>query len=292
MPKPSTLQLRRLRAALLLFGMAACGACQTSAPGEALQRLAHERGASLQDLATAPFPLRLGIPAQLPASARLRLYIEGDGHAWATASQPSLDPSPRDLLVVRLAFADPAPSLYLARPCQFIRVDACQPALWTDRRYAPEILASLDQALDLIKARFGNQEFELVGYSGGAALALLLASQRDDIAQVQTLAGNLSPRQWVRLKGLSPLQGSLEPLDAPQRLARVPQRHFSGSLDPVVPPQLARDYAASLPGAECLQRVELAGVDHHSGWEQAWALWRGRSIDCASPSDGTARAIP
>ncbi|AZE02119.1 hypothetical protein C4K05_6346 [Pseudomonas chlororaphis subsp. aureofaciens] len=94
---------------------------------------------------------------------------------------------------------------------------------------------SLDQALDRLKQRYGNQDFELIGYSGGAALALLLAARRDDTTQVQTLAGNLSPRLWANALGLSPLHGSLEPLDQAPKLARVAQRHLLGQADRSVP---------------------------------------------------------
>src|SRR5690606_19668333 len=183
------------RAGALRFGMALLlsallTGCQS--PQLALQALADTLQRRLEILDTSPFPLLLGVPDSAPTSTPLRIYLEGDGRAWATPSQPSLDPSPRNLLVARLAFADPQPSLYLARPCQFVRAPGCQPLLWTDRRFSAEVLDSLDAALTRIKATYGNQTFELIGYSGGGALALLLAARRDDVALVQTLAGNLT----------------------------------------------------------------------------------------------------
>uniref|UniRef100_A0A1I8AEA9 VWFA domain-containing protein n=1 Tax=Steinernema glaseri TaxID=37863 RepID=A0A1I8AEA9_9BILA len=39
--------------------------------------------------------------------------------------------------------------------------------MWTDQRFGKAVLDSLDQALSGIKQRYGNQEFELIGYSGG-----------------------------------------------------------------------------------------------------------------------------
>lgn len=105
-------------------------------------------------------------PKGTTAPTRLRVYLEGDGHAWATATQPSLDPSPHNLLVARLAVDDPTPNAYLARPCQFVMAPTCEPALWTDRRFSQEVVTSLSQALDQMKQRYGNREYELVGYSG------------------------------------------------------------------------------------------------------------------------------
>lgn len=262
--------------ALLISAM--LSGCQT--PLQALQEQASIRGQQLEVIHTQNFPLILGVPSPAPALSRIRVYLEGDGHAWATARQPSLDPSPKNLLMARLAFSDPTPSLYLARPCQFVSATACKPMMWTDRRFSPEVLNSLDQALGQIKQRLGNQDFELVGYSGGAALALLLASRRDDVAQVQTLAGNLSPRQWVELQQLSPLKGSLEPLDEHTRVAQIPQRHIVGNADRVVPPVLLERYQQALGHPRCLQAVIVPGATHTDGLEQAWREWRNQPINC------------
>ncbi|HBN9857403.1 MULTISPECIES: alpha/beta hydrolase [Pseudomonas] len=263
----------------LLVGVLLAG-CQS--PREALQQLADERGRQLEILPGQPFPLAMLPPQSATKVTRLRVYLEGDGHAWATATQPSLDPSPHNLLVARLAVDDPTPNAYLARPCQFVMVPSCEPALWTNRRFSQEVVTNLSQTLDQLKQRYGNREFELVGYSGGAALALLLAAQRDDITQVQTLAGNLSPRLWAQMKGLSPLDGSLDPLDYRDRLASIPQRHLEGDADNVIPASLAKAYLERLPPYACSQVVISPATDHQQGWENAWKTWRGQQLNCKS----------
>ncbi|MNJ55173.1 hypothetical protein D3C77_506480 [compost metagenome] len=100
------------------------------------------------------------------------------------------------------------------------------------------------------------------------------------MAQVQTLAGNLTPRQWVKLQKLSELKGSLEPLDYRQRLAELPQRHLAGSADRIVPASLLRFYQDELGAAQCLESVELPGVSHDEGWERAWQAWRAQPLEC------------
>lgn len=264
---------------LLLLGLGLGAGCQ--APLTQLQALSQAHGHRVEIQPTQPFALALSVPLHVPASKRLRVYLEGDGHAWATASQPSLDPSPHNLLLARLALGDPQPSLYLARPCQFVTAPGCRAAVWTDQRFSQAVLDSLDQALSRIRQRYGNQQFELIGYSGGAALALLLAARRDDIALVQTLAGNLSPRQWARELQLTPLNGSLEPLDNRQQLRNVPQRHLVGLADRSVPASLFEHYRATLGPAPCLELVRLPGVSHAEGWAQAWAQWRDQPVGCA-----------
>jgi predicted esterase len=259
-------------------------ACQT--PREALQQLADEHGRQLEVLPGHAFPLIMLAPPTAEKATRLRVYLEGDGHAWATATQPSLDPSPHNLLVPRLAVSDPTPNVYLARPCQFVMAAACHSALWTNRRFSQEVVTRFSQALDQLNQRYGNRDFELVGYSGGAALALLLAAQRDDVAQVQTLAGNLSPRLWATMKGLSPLDGSLDPLDYRNRLASVPQRHLTGDADLIVPGRLADRYQQAL-GSPLSQSVRVPEASHDRGWEGAWSRWGKTPLAHENPEGST-----
>ncbi|MDM8347624.1 alpha/beta hydrolase [Pseudomonas sp. sp1636] len=251
-----------------------------ASPAARLEELARQQDHRLASLPTSQFDLQVALPNAPQPDSRLRVYLEGDGRAWITATQPSLDPTPDDLLLARLALSDPRPSVYLARPCQFVRSPGCAPQYWTQRRFSQEIVASLSEALDQLQRRHGNRDFELIGYSGGGALALLLAAARDDIAQVQTLAGNLSPRRWAQRLELEPLHGSLEPLDFAERLRALPQRHLAGSDDQVMPASVLEEYAAHLGSADCLELQRLAGVDHHAGWLERWRHWRNRPIEC------------
>ncbi|WP_238474231.1 alpha/beta fold hydrolase [Pseudomonas cavernicola] len=266
---------------LYLFSLAAVLA-GCSQPNARLEQLARQHDHQLASLQTSHFDLRVALPDSAPPSTRLRVYLEGDGRAWITATQASLDPTPRDLLLARLALADPRPSVYLARPCQFIQSPGCAPRYWTDARFSEAVLSSLGQALDQLKRRYGNHDFELIGYSGGGALVLLLAAHRNDIAQVQTLAGNLSPRQWAREQGLARLTQSLEPLDFAERLRELPQRHLVGDADRVVPASLLQRYAGRLGQPRCMQLAVLPDVEHGVGWPEAWQYWRDRPIACKS----------
>lgn len=270
-----------MRAFLFLLGSAAVLAGCAS-PSARLEELARQQNHQLVTLHTSRFDLLVALPNQSQPSTRLRVYLEGDGRAWITSRQPSLDPTPHEPLLARLAMADPQPSIYLARPCQYLDSPACAPRYWTDARFSNEVLDSLEQALDQLRQRYKNRDFELIGYSGGGTLALLLAARRNDIAQVQTLAGNLSPRRWAELLGLDPLYGSLEPLDFADRLRELPQRHLSGSEDRVVPASLLDEYAARLGSASCLELQRLVGVEHSVGWLEHWQHWRDQPIACMS----------
>ncbi|OVY97663.1 alpha/beta hydrolase, partial [Pseudomonas aeruginosa] len=65
----------------LLVGSLLAG-CQS--PREALQQLADAHGRRLEILSGQPFPLVMLAPQDTTKATRLRVYLEGDGHAWAT----------------------------------------------------------------------------------------------------------------------------------------------------------------------------------------------------------------
>ncbi len=173
------------------------------------------------------------------ATEPIDVYIEGDGFAWVSRTEPSLDPSPHDATGLALAAADPAPNVvYLARPCQFTPMDQsprCAIPYWTSRRFAPDVIAAMDEAIDHVVARVPGQQINLVGYSGGGAVAVLIAARRHDVASLRTVAGNLDTEYVNRIHDVSAMPQSLNPVDVARQIAGIPQIHFSGEDDSVVP---------------------------------------------------------
>jgi len=207
-------------------------------------------------------------------SSLLTVYIEGDGRAYLRRDAPSSDPTPADPLALRLAARDPSPSvLYLARPCQFLpagEVAACDPQWWTLGRYSPEVVAALGAALNQAKVRFAATRLRLVGYSGGGALAVLVAAGRTDVAGIATVAANLDTDAWTTLHGVSPLALSQNPADAAARVAGIPQVHFAGSKDGVTPPALCQRFLARMPAKGQARCLVIEGADHHAGLVESW----------------------
>lgn len=208
----------------------------------------------------------------------LRVYIEGDGRAWITSHTISNDPTPIKSMAPGLAVRDPQPSVYLARPCQFVLGANCTQSVWTTARFSMDVIQAESEVLDTLKSQYGVQEFELVGYSGGGAVALLIAAARTDVKQVQTIAGNVDPTAWTELKHIAPLTGSLNPVDFADQLAKVPQRHFIGMNDNVVPPDVAKSYMLKVQ-PDCGENV-FVNADHHTGFEDSWAAYRDKSVQC------------
>lgn len=203
------------------------------------------------------------------ARKTLRVYIEGDGHAWSTRTRPSGDPTPRDPVGLRLAMADPShdPLLYVARPCQFVTgndLRNCSTKYWTSARLAPEVIDSLDEAINKAKVDCGAQQIVLVGFSGGGGAAALLAAQRTDVIFLGTVAGNLDTDAWATLHGISPLAESLNPIAVAPSLQNMPQLHLSSVDDATMPPEISERFCRA--ARQPLSCRVVNGVQHGGEW--------------------------
>ena len=201
----------------------------------------------------------------------LAVYIEGDGRAWLNPWQPSTDPTPTDPIGLKLAAADTAgPLIYLARPCQFVMTDACSNRRWTTARLSREVIDLFQQIIDDAMRRTNSTRLGLVGYSGGGALAALLAERRRDVAWLITVAANLDLSEWARLAEVEPLSGSIDPADAATGITKLKQIHFAGGRDRVVPPAVTEAFVRHMPAANAARVIVEPGFDHTCCWVAAW----------------------
>lgn len=213
------------------------------------------------------------LPARIHEADTLTIYIEGDGLAWLSSSTASSDPTPVNPVGLKLALAHPqGNAVYLARPCQYLdtTADACPRRYWTGARFAPEVIDASNRALEHFKARFGASRLILVGYSGGGAVAALLAGLRDDVDHLVTVAGNLDPQAWAAHHHITPLYGSLNPAERAQRLTGIRQTHFVGGRDRVIPPVLTEHYPAAIRGIEGRNLHLVPEFDHRCCWAEEW----------------------
>jgi len=277
-PSFSCLLHRYLPLAGLAVALAGCAGDPLQHADAVASRAALER----QEVRAGLFVLTTYVQAR-PHAAVLRVYIEGDGRAWLSRTQVSPDPTPHEAMGLRLAASDDqAALLYLARPCQFTpmaRNPACRPAYWTDLRYAPEVIDAMDAALSQYVARLRPARLELVGYSGGGAIAVLLAARRHDVTAIRTVAGNLDHVAVNRWHQVSQMPRSLNPIDVAPRVAHIPQRHFSGADDRIVPTGIARDFVAQ--AAPCAALQVIPGMGHESDWPALWPSLLRAPLPCA-----------
>lgn len=223
----------------------------------------------------APFALTTYQRINQPSPQSANIYIEGDGLAWLSRSTPSLNPTPSNPIALKLATADPAPNvIYLARPCQYSgRIDGkpCDQKYWMSSRYAPEVLSSYNTALDALKNKHGFTSFNIIGFSGGGTIAALLAGQRNDITSLRTVAGNLDHKAHSQYHKVSPLSGSFNPPDYAVRLKHIPQHHFIGADDKIVPPKIYQSYKSKIGNSPCINASILPNTIHSDGWENQWS---------------------
>jgi len=243
----------------------------------AAEKVATTAGWQRIQLDVGTFVLAAFVPPALASSETLTIYIEGDGLAWLNAHTPSFDPTPQHPLALQLALSDHAhAAVYLARPCQYVTAQArrhCDTRYWTSHRFAPEVIEASDQAISQLKQHYRATRLVLVGYSGGGAVAALVAARRHDVTQLITVAGNLETAAWATQQHLSPLNGSLNPADAWQALLNVPQLHLAGAQDSVITPALTLAFQQRFPAGQQPQLVIVPGFNHHCCWVEAWPGW-------------------
>ena len=249
---------------LILTG---CAAAPAVSPG--MLQLA---GMTSRQLAVDGFVLQSYV--RLPHPDRpIRVYIEGDGHAWATRWEPAVDPTPRHAIGLQLALLDPLPNvIYLARPCQYTRQQspACNAAYWTDKRYSSEVVTAMNQALDQLLQAIASPQLELVGYSGGAAIAVMLAARRHDVISLRSVAGNLDSEAVNRFHQVSAMPLSQNPIDDASSVAHLPQRHFIGGRDRVIPPSISAGFLMRTACRVEGSLVKVDDADHEHGWQAVW----------------------
>ena len=219
----------------------------------------------------------------------LIIYIEGDGRVARTRTQLSKDPTPRKPVGLELALADPSPAvLYIARPCQYLdeeQLSTCSPRYWSLSRYAEEVVAATNQVIEraLETADRPGMPIGLVGYSGGGAVAALIAARRDDISWLVTIAGNLDHNKWTEIHDLTPLYDSLNPPDYAAELQEIPQLHLVGEEDENIPPSVAESYAKAFANRANVEVEVVPDSDHHCCWERTWPLPLCRFQPAVSP---------
>ncbi len=193
-------------------------------------------------------------PPELRAVHTLNIFLEGDGTPGTA---------------LELAEFIGGNSVYIARPCQYFSCQQstnCDKALWTSHRYSRVVIESISRAITAMKIRYQASRVRLIGFSGGGAIATIIAAQRDDIDLLITVAGNLDHKRWTEFNEIAPLIGSLNPVDFARSLERVKQIHLIGERDNVVPGAVLTSYLAHMQKLDNVKSYIISGADHLCCW--------------------------
>lgn len=220
---------------------------------------------------------------QTDDSDEIHVYIEGDGNSWRSRYELSDNPTPKNPLALKLAMQDPHSNvIYIARPCQYyFDHQRCQSTYWSDKRYSKEVVQSIEEILDQLARSRPNRQFLLIGFSGGGNIAALISSQRQDVSGLITVAGNLDHDKLNHYHQVTPLRGSLNAMHYVNQLRKVPQRHYVGSQDKIVPPWLIVQAGQSMNSA-CVSTRVIKRNTHHKGWVESWPDYINEALPCQS----------
>ncbi|MFN5351988.1 MAG: alpha/beta hydrolase [Alphaproteobacteria bacterium] len=204
----------------------------------------------------------------------VNIYLEGDGFAWENINKLSTNPTPTDPVALKLAISDNSSNniLYLARPCQYTKDSLCDSKYWSGARFSKEVILSINSAIDsfLLQNGLVKNSVNLIGYSGGGAVATLLGALRIDIASIRTVAGNLDHSLVNNIHKVTQLDDSLNPAVIAEKISTIPQIHFTSKKDAIVPPFVAGEFARDSGNTACVRIYELDKPTHSDGWNELW----------------------
>lgn len=263
-------------ATLIVVVTSACMHMTAAERSQAITHQAEAVGWQVQTIKAGQFELRAIINEVKPVDGVLTVYIEGDGYAWVNGQFPSEDPTPITPVAFELAKQQPSGAVaYLGRPCQYVGASAnaaCTKAVWSNERFSEAVVASTNTALDQLKAQSKTSKLRLVGYSGGAAVALLVAARRTDVSKIVSVAGNLDPVAWANQLKLEPLSGSLDPVNVILANQHIPQVDFVGGKDRVIPLQIAADFVQRYPTEHRPTLINIPDNGHVCCWAEQWPI--------------------
>jgi pimeloyl-ACP methyl ester carboxylesterase len=209
---------------------------------------------------------------KLKNNNRLIIYIEGDGMSWIDRFTISSNPTPINPVGFKLALTDTEGDvIYLARPCQYIWSKICEKNIWTYGQYSKEVLDSYEEIINELSLKY--LEIHVVGYSGGAAIAMYLGSiGNENVKSIRTIAGNINHHEFTKLLNIRSLKDSINFYKVEERLVNIPQNHYYGTNDKVIPQKLYTSYLQRNMSSRCIEIVSVADVGHSTGWSEFWKI--------------------
>lgn len=207
------------------------------------------------------------IQQQKKQCRNVHVYFEGDGLAWITRRLMSEDPTPLNPIAFKLMLQDDSKcKVYVARACQYTNDSYCTQKDWTNNRFSKDIVESMNQAITQIKKQYNNTYFTFIGYSGGAAVASIIANSRNDVNNFISVAGNLDTQLWTEIKNYIPLSG-LNPVNHTENLQTIRQYHLIGNNDNIIPEQLVYSYINTFSNKNGI-KIKKVEATHHCCYEK------------------------
>lgn len=255
--------------ALLYIGYVLSG-CTSSTP-ENFYRAAKQLKLERITIKGNIFPMIYYTKGIEQGTENLHIYLGGDGMPWQDIMTYADDPTPSNPMVLQLMNMDRASSLFLGRPCYqgFSKTPPCDYYYWTAGRYSPAVVNNMRDAIQQLVKQYNIKKLTLIGFSGGGALATLLARGIPQTDTIVTIAGLLDTDAWTDLHAYSPLTGSLNPATQPPLAKQLRQIHLLGEKDKNIPPEIITSYIDKQANTEVLRFKQ---ADHTCCWKKYWPM--------------------
>jgi dienelactone hydrolase len=169
--------------------------------------------------------------------------------------------------------------LYIARPCQYVdlaKEKNCDNKFWTGSRFSQKVINDTNRVINKFIRGSKLKEINIYGYSGGAAIAVLIASKRNDIRSIGTIAGNLNHKALMKFHKVTPLKDSLDAIDVAKKVSKIKQYHLIGGEDKVVTKDVIMSFISKSQkySAKGINFKIINGAGHrYRNWPNEWAKY-------------------
>lgn len=198
------------------------------------------------------------------------------------------NPTPYRQTVLKMAATDKLENvIYIAPPCAFLtneREGYCPDKYLTTNRYSDRVIHAYRKVLDKYISLYSLDGVHLIGHSGGAAIASLLAERHPKVKSLRTVAGVLNTKMVSGRPFNSDLSGSLNPAENTLTLSGLPQHHFLGTQDTLVSPEVLDSYVQAIGLSRCVRTSLIPDAGHYKGWADKWSELMKRPVDCNVPN--------
>ena len=194
----------------------------------------------------------------------LRLYFEGDG-----------TPNPEHKVAFEFAERDPSDNvIYIARPCQWVKDRICdqKPEIFKEARFHNEIMKEMQELTEYLMKKYRAPSVELIGYDGGAVVALNMAL-KVPTDRIVTIAGITDIDAYNSYHDISPKEDDeiANPALNLSLLAGIPQVHYVGKEDEITPRRLVERFVARMQNPKSAVVKVVPNTDH--------VHWEGVQLD-------------
>ena len=231
--------------------------------------LLEDAGQPYQIVSSFKFKHLLAVNSHIDIHKPVIVFIEGDGHPWRRHNRVAFEPTPDKPLLLEWFLEADFPAIYLGRPCYFeLNDQQCSPYWYTHGRYSETVVKSLVQVLS---ENVTGKNIVLVGHSGGATLAVLMADMLGEVEAVVTIAGNLQVNAWSDYHHYSKLQGSMDPMFSKLLPEHIRQIHLYSPFDKVIQAEWIKSFSEKQMNSRLL---ELPVQGHDKGWKEFYPMFK------------------